>query len=511
MASAILVYGFGLNGRTIVYATDPKELPAIPQVISNKACNAAAFICIFLYGLTKVWVYLFLIERVYLVLTAGTSEPRLSTRIYKCGLVGIVIYLGILPLLLIGKLAKTTAVTIIPLIDVVTHDTYQPILVKEACSVGLNLYGTIPLAVYDIVITSTLTAMFVIPIAKSGASGQKKVCWISRMVLPVHSCFRKLAFYWKRGIASNWTIRSGKEKPSLLLPISPHHCHSGTEERSSGSFISPLESSESKSIVTEIPTLPPLVDPNKSSPNSSNTSLALTINSSNPSACLHRLARRSLFASLVALITSTINILVLYHYESGQDGSRCMLWCIIDAFVNALAIWFVTKGCGERSGESNGTRWLRKGPDTARLEFLSKKRPPACKERDIEFFSPEEIQQNSPHRYSFSVRQSAIQIPDSIYSKPSIPDSPLFTTSPTARSTPNEVYRFSLDSFLFNTRRSIDHSGRGSVHTMAKGKGRETPWTIDEYTGRSRHSSVIAIQGHENLGDVLRAQEILQD
>ncbi|KAL5482693.1 hypothetical protein ACEPAI_9287 [Sanghuangporus weigelae] len=119
--SGILVNGVGLSYSTPV-------------------CSLGIFGCIFFYATSKALTYLFLVERVWVVCSAGKSITRLESRIYRgCALV-VFGYTAIITDLIIGR--------------------YAQIRDDGVCMIGLHSFATIPLLTYDLFINIFLTSMF---------------------------------------------------------------------------------------------------------------------------------------------------------------------------------------------------------------------------------------------------------------------------------------------------------------------------------------------------------------
>ena len=62
---------------------------------------------------------------------------------------------------------------------------------------------------------------------------------------------------------------------------------------------------------------------------------------------LRKLARRTLWATLVALVTSATNVTILTVLNGQELGWVCLGSCGIDVIINALALFFVTHSYGD--------------------------------------------------------------------------------------------------------------------------------------------------------------------
>ncbi|KAF9541326.1 hypothetical protein EC957_003229 [Mortierella hygrophila] len=104
------------------------------------SCTLSILVCIVLYATSKVVIYLFLIERVYVVTALGVT--RWNSRMYKFNLALISPYLGIFVLAVYFRVA-----------EIQSEDGH--------CMIGLKSVVSIPLIIYDTFICSWLTGLFV--------------------------------------------------------------------------------------------------------------------------------------------------------------------------------------------------------------------------------------------------------------------------------------------------------------------------------------------------------------
>lgn len=103
------------------------------------SCEISVFSCIILYALSKIFIYLFLAERVHIVTSIGVT--RWNSKLYKFNLGLISPYLGILTLAIIYRVA-------------IVQDNGH-------CKIGLKQEAAVPLIGYDVFISSWLTFLFV--------------------------------------------------------------------------------------------------------------------------------------------------------------------------------------------------------------------------------------------------------------------------------------------------------------------------------------------------------------
>ena len=117
----------------------------------------------------QIFVYMFLIERVHVVSYAGCQPPRLSTSIYRFGLIAICVYIVIFALMIHGRVVELATPPWF-LESLESHPEFQalPTPSPVVCTIGLKVYATIPLLVYDVIASIALTVMFVVPLVTVG-------------------------------------------------------------------------------------------------------------------------------------------------------------------------------------------------------------------------------------------------------------------------------------------------------------------------------------------------------
>ncbi|KAG0235602.1 hypothetical protein BGW42_005041 [Actinomortierella wolfii] len=101
--------------------------------------------CIILYAVSKVIIYLFLMEKVYVVTAVGTT--RSNFMLYRVNLILLVPYAGILALMIVYRVAE--------------------IRPNGHCMIGLLKPASLTLILYDIFISSWLTLLFIRPLMSS--------------------------------------------------------------------------------------------------------------------------------------------------------------------------------------------------------------------------------------------------------------------------------------------------------------------------------------------------------
>lgn len=114
---------------------------------SRHTCALAIYACISFYALSKVFIYAFLVEKVYIVWSAGKQVPRFTSPAYRISAFVMLGYVVVLVLMIMGE-----------------NSTIRP---DGLCVIGLKNYATIPLISYDLFLNVFLTAMFVWPLWRS--------------------------------------------------------------------------------------------------------------------------------------------------------------------------------------------------------------------------------------------------------------------------------------------------------------------------------------------------------
>ncbi|KAG8888589.1 hypothetical protein FRB98_007353 [Tulasnella sp. 332] len=118
-------------------------------------CALGIYICIVLYASSKILIYAFLIEKVWIVWAhrESTTPPtgiknRWRSSVWRVCIMLLIPYLCILFLMLYGKIA-----------------VLRP--ADHVCDIGLQKFASLPLLSFDLFITFFLTALFVYPLRTS--------------------------------------------------------------------------------------------------------------------------------------------------------------------------------------------------------------------------------------------------------------------------------------------------------------------------------------------------------
>ncbi|THV04388.1 hypothetical protein K435DRAFT_195726 [Dendrothele bispora CBS 962.96] len=118
-----------------------------------QACTIAICICISVYVLSKMLIYSFLSERVYIVWSGGNQVRRLQSPVYRICCIVLVGFIVVAVFMVIGR---------------ETH-----IRQDGVCVIGLKQSVGIGLVVYDLFLNVFLTVMFLWPLWGSSRSGVK--------------------------------------------------------------------------------------------------------------------------------------------------------------------------------------------------------------------------------------------------------------------------------------------------------------------------------------------------
>ncbi|KAK6988110.1 hypothetical protein R3P38DRAFT_3098313 [Favolaschia claudopus] len=125
LASGILIFGVGLRRDGV-------------------ACAAGIYLCVGFYTTSKLLIYCFLSEKVYIVWENGV-RPRLRSPVYLVCLVTIVLYIGVILAMFFGRIAEFRSG-------------------DGQCVIGLHPSASISLLAYDLYVNVLLTSLFCWPI-----------------------------------------------------------------------------------------------------------------------------------------------------------------------------------------------------------------------------------------------------------------------------------------------------------------------------------------------------------
>ncbi|KAF9439205.1 hypothetical protein BGZ76_008571 [Entomortierella beljakovae] len=106
------------------------------------SCSLSIFVCIILYAISKILIYLFLVERVHIVSSIGVQ--RWHSPMFRFNVLILTPYAAIFGLAVGYRVA-----TIVPDGDEMGH-----------CKIGLRSESSVPLIIYDVLLSCWLTFLF---------------------------------------------------------------------------------------------------------------------------------------------------------------------------------------------------------------------------------------------------------------------------------------------------------------------------------------------------------------
>ncbi|KAF9214814.1 hypothetical protein BGZ59_002916 [Podila verticillata] len=114
------------------------------------SCSLSIFVCICLYAASKIVIYLFLIEKVYVV--SSVTTRRKDTGLYRFNLLLLTPYTIILVLMIMNR------------VSILNENGH--------CYIGLKPLASITLVLYDILMSCWLTVLFIRPLMSTRSALQ---------------------------------------------------------------------------------------------------------------------------------------------------------------------------------------------------------------------------------------------------------------------------------------------------------------------------------------------------
>lgn len=108
---------------------------------------------------------------------------------------------------------------------------------------------------------------------------------------------------------------------------------------------------------------------------------------------LYKLARRTLVASIVSLLISFANVLVVVITHGHERGLVCLTMCTLDVTINAVVVHWVTTNQGSKSKDSRNKTFHTADHMSAELTFDAAE--PADKPPQFEFASIHQLDRDS--------------------------------------------------------------------------------------------------------------------
>ncbi|KAF9435852.1 hypothetical protein BGZ76_005375 [Entomortierella beljakovae] len=128
------------------------------------SCDFSVFSCIVLYAVSKIIIYLFLMEKVYVVTAVGST--RRDFFLYKVNMVLMLPYLGIFILMIKYRNSFILSPTTLAIHSEKAGDRLHEDDFGH-CIIGLKQQASLPLIIYDIILSTWLTALFIRPLMSS--------------------------------------------------------------------------------------------------------------------------------------------------------------------------------------------------------------------------------------------------------------------------------------------------------------------------------------------------------
>ncbi|KAI7829396.1 hypothetical protein BC939DRAFT_500239 [Gamsiella multidivaricata] len=128
----IVSWSFSLMAAMLVQTNNFNEV----------SCTMSIYLCIILYACSKIIIYLFLMEKVYVVTAVGTTRSKFT--LYRINLAMLFPYFGIFCLMIIYRVSE--------------------LQIDGQCQIGLLPPASVTLILYDILISSWLTILFIRPL-----------------------------------------------------------------------------------------------------------------------------------------------------------------------------------------------------------------------------------------------------------------------------------------------------------------------------------------------------------
>ncbi|KAF5384028.1 hypothetical protein D9757_006945 [Collybiopsis confluens] len=134
-ASGILVFGIGMESKDVV-------------------CAAGIYLCVLFYATSKLLIYFFLVERVYLVWSASITATRFRSPVYLGCMAMVALYGAVIASMFAGHIGYLRQG-------------------DGACIIGLKQYSSLMLLCYDLFINIVLTLLFLWPVLRANLTNPR--------------------------------------------------------------------------------------------------------------------------------------------------------------------------------------------------------------------------------------------------------------------------------------------------------------------------------------------------
>ncbi|KAJ7892431.1 hypothetical protein B0H13DRAFT_2340120 [Mycena leptocephala] len=176
-SSGMLIFGVGLQ-------------------VNATACATGIYICILFYTSSKILIYSYLSEKVYIVWDTGRS--RLRSVVYLVCLATVCLYAAVIVVMVIGRINEFREG-------------------DGACVIGLKLTASLPLLSYDLYINVLLTALFLWPLLRSKLSNNRLRRLAARTFVHVVFALIPMALTTSTVNITFLTVMEGRELGWLCL------------------------------------------------------------------------------------------------------------------------------------------------------------------------------------------------------------------------------------------------------------------------------------------------------
>jgi len=169
-SSGLLILGFGLERNDV-------------------SCSMGILLCILFYGTSKLFIYIFLSERVYVVWQPTPQSRRLQCKAYIGCIVALCGYGGVVGMLFYGRISFFGD--------------------KGACYIGLKKSASITLLAYDFFVNAVLTGLFLWPVMRGAFLNSRvkrlavRTLW-SALIALTTSCVNILILTLMHGRQLGW-------------------------------------------------------------------------------------------------------------------------------------------------------------------------------------------------------------------------------------------------------------------------------------------------------------------
>jgi len=209
---------------------------------NDVSCSMGILLCIIFYGSSKLLIYTFLSERVYVVWQSSPQPRRLQSKAYVACLVALFGFLGIVAVLFYGR------------ISYISQDRY-------ICYIGLKRPASIALLTYDFLVNAFLTGMFLWPVARSSFRNNRvrrlavRTLW-SALIALTTSCVNILILTLMHGRQLGWVCLGSCGTDVIVNALAIYWVTSGSPDHhdktpTTPGFIPPSKSEDPESNFAE--------------------------------------------------------------------------------------------------------------------------------------------------------------------------------------------------------------------------------------------------------------------